>query len=134
MSDNFFGTIGNEDTVYHSKGGFDDSFKIDINFTKMVFEETLNVSETPSNFRVNYCGNPWVLKVFHNNGDLGYAHDGIRDLDHSHYEIRAYCRLKHFMLAIDLTNCTPHLDTFQRDTGPPSAILIEEWSLTFRED
>lgn len=63
MSDNFFGTIGNEDTVYHSEGGFDDSFKIDINFTKMAFEETLIVSEASSIFRVNYCGNPWVLKV-----------------------------------------------------------------------
>ncbi|EDN07258.1 hypothetical protein I7I51_03474 [Histoplasma capsulatum] len=68
MSDNFFRTIGNEDTVYHSEAGFDDSFKIDITFTKMAFEETVNAPEAPPIFRVNYCGNP--LKAFHNNGDI----------------------------------------------------------------
>ncbi|OJD24729.1 hypothetical protein ACJ73_03908 [Blastomyces percursus] len=139
MSDNFFGSIGKEDTIYRNEAGFDDNFKLDINFAKMEFEETLNVSEASSIFRVNYCGKPRVLKMFHNNGDPGYARDRIRDLDRSRCEIRAYCSLEWskicdsgavpnfygFMLAIDPANCTPHPDAFRHDAGLPSAILIE---------
>ncbi|PGH30701.1 hypothetical protein GX50_06514 [[Emmonsia] crescens] len=139
MSDNFFWSIGKEDTIYRDEIGFDDHFKLDINFAKMEFKKTLNVSEASSIFHVNYCGKPRVLKVFHNNGDSGYAPDRIRDLDRSRCEIRAYCSLKRFkicdsgvvpnfygfMLAIDPADCIPHLDAFRYEAGLPSAILIE---------
>ncbi|KAL2374835.1 hypothetical protein BDBG_03331 [Blastomyces gilchristii SLH14081] len=139
MSDTFFGSIQKEGTIYRDEAGFDDNFKLDINFAKMEFEETLNVSEASSIFHVNYCGKPRVLKVFHKNGDPGYAHDHIRDLDRSRCEIRAYCRLKQskicdsgavpdfygFILAIDPAKCAPYLDAFQHDTDFPCAILIE---------
>ncbi|PGH29268.1 hypothetical protein GX50_07983 [[Emmonsia] crescens] len=139
MSDNFSGSIEKEDTIYRDETGFDDNFKLSINFANMEFEEILNVSDASSIFYVNYCGKPRVLKVFHNNGDPGYARDHIRDLDRSRCEIRAYCSLKQFkicdsgavpnfygfMLDIDPANCTPHLDAFQTDTGRPCAILIE---------
>ncbi|OJD10962.1 hypothetical protein AJ78_08162 [Emergomyces pasteurianus Ep9510] len=139
MSDQFFGSIGKEDTIYRDEAGFDDNFKLDIDFAKVEFEETLNVSEASSIFHISYCGKPRVLKVFHNNGDPGYARDRIRDLDRSRCEIRAYCRLKQskicdsgavpnfygFMLAIDPANCAPYLDAFRHDTNFPCAILIE---------
>ncbi|KKZ67226.1 hypothetical protein EMCG_07076 [[Emmonsia] crescens] len=139
MSDTFFGSIGKEGTIYCDEAGFDDNFKLNINFVKIEFEETLNISEVSSIFHVNYCGKPRVLKVFHNNGDPGYARDRIRDLDCSCCEIRAYCRLKwfkicdsgavpnfyDFMLAINPANCAPYLDAFQHDTDFPCAILIE---------
>lgn len=103
-----------EDTIYRDEAGFDNNFKLNINFAEMEFEETLNVSEASSIFRVNYYGKPRVLKVvravilacahaqtcviflimlaamqFHNNGDPGYARDRIRDLSRSRCEIRA---------------------------------------------
>ncbi|EDN02433.1 predicted protein [Histoplasma mississippiense (nom. inval.)] len=63
MSDTFFGSIGKECTIYRDEAGFDDNFKLDIDFAKIEFEETLNVSEASSIFHVNYCGKPRVLKV-----------------------------------------------------------------------
>ncbi|EER45817.1 conserved hypothetical protein [Histoplasma capsulatum H143] len=139
MSDTFLESIGKEDTIYRDEAGFDDNFKLNIDFAKMEFEETLNVSEASSIFHVNYCGEPRVLKVFHNNGDPGYACNRIQDLSRSRCEIRAYCRLKQskicdsgtvpnfygFMLAINPANCAPYLNAFQHDTDFPSAILIE---------
>ncbi|KAK2807020.1 hypothetical protein FQN50_005594 [Emmonsiellopsis sp. PD_5] len=139
MSGNFLGPIGKEDTIYRDEAGFDDSFEVNIDFTKMEFKETLNISEASSIFHVSYYGKPRVLKVFHNNGDPGYACDHIRDLNRSRCEIRAYCSLKRskicdsgavpnfygFMLAINPANCTPHLDAFQHDTDFPCAVLIE---------
>ncbi|PGG99209.1 hypothetical protein AJ79_08639 [Helicocarpus griseus UAMH5409] len=116
MSDNFFGSVEKEDTIYHDKTGFNDNFKLNINFKKMEFEEVLNVSKASSIFHVNYCGKPRVLKVFHNNGDPGYAHDHIRDLNCSGCEIRAYCSLKRFKIC----DCGA-----RHDTGLSCAILIE---------
>ncbi|EGC41761.1 conserved hypothetical protein [Histoplasma capsulatum var. duboisii H88] len=63
MSDTFLESIGKEDTIYCDEAGFDDNFKLNIDFAKMEFEETLNVSEASSIFHVNYCGEPRVLKV-----------------------------------------------------------------------
>lgn len=76
---------------------------------------------------------------FHNNGDSGYIHNCIQDLNHSHCKIRAYCRLKQFkiydsdamlnfydfILAINSVNCAPYLDAFQYNTDFLYAILIK---------
>ncbi|OAX82420.1 hypothetical protein ACJ72_03231 [Emergomyces africanus] len=64
----------------------------------MEFEEILKVSEVSFIFHVNYCGKPWDLKLFHNNGTPGYACNCIQDLDRSCCEIRAYYRLKQFKI------------------------------------
>lgn len=77
---------------------------------------------------------------FHNKGDPGYSHDGVRDFNRSRCEIRAYCSLKRhgvcdsgyvpqfygFAVAANPANFLhPHFNTFQHDRGPPRAILIE---------
>lgn len=76
---------------------------------------------------------------FHNNQDPGYAGDGVRDLNRTRCEIRAYCRLKRFKiseggfvpmfygytLAINPTSWRPHLDAFEGDNDLPSGILME---------
>ncbi|KAK2741441.1 hypothetical protein FQN55_008357 [Onygenales sp. PD_40] len=139
MPDYFFGSVGKEDTIYRDEAAFDDRFKLNINFAKLEFKETLNISEASSIFHVNYCDKPWVLKVFHNNRDPGYACDHIQDLNRCRCEIRAYCSLKKskicdsgtvpnfygFVLAINPAHCAPHLDAFQHDTDFPCAVLIE---------
>jgi hypothetical protein len=55
--------VRKEDTIYRDEVDFDKSFKIEIDFAKMEFEETLNVSGASSIFHVSYYGKPRVLKV-----------------------------------------------------------------------
>ncbi|KMU84565.1 hypothetical protein CIHG_02349 [Coccidioides immitis H538.4] len=131
--------IGPEETIYRSETGLDTAFEIKIDPADMTFVKLLKASEASSIFQVDYRGKPRVLKVFHNNGDPGYASDRVRDLNRSPSEIRAYCRLKRFgicdggyvpnfygfMLEVDPANFAPHLSAFQHDSGHPSAILIE---------
>ncbi|KAK2807535.1 hypothetical protein FQN50_005403 [Emmonsiellopsis sp. PD_5] len=131
--------IGPAGTIYRDETGFNEDLRIEIDLAKMTFIKELHASEASSIFHVNYDGKPRVLKVFHNNGDPGYASDGVRDLNRSRCEIRAYCNLKlygicdsgyvpqfyGFMIDIKLASCTPHLDAFRHDNGLPSAILIE---------
>ena len=76
---------------------------------------------------------------FHNNGEPGYADDGVRDLNRARCEIRAYCALKQsgicdggsvpqfygYTLCLNPTAFSPYLDAFQKDTDHPSAILLE---------
>ncbi|OJD14689.1 hypothetical protein AJ78_04980 [Emergomyces pasteurianus Ep9510] len=131
--------IGPAGTIYRDETGFNEDLRIAIDLAKMKFIKELNASDTSSIFHVNYDGKPRVLKVFHNNGDPGYAGDGVRDLNRSRCEIRAYCNLKRFgicdsghvpqfysfMVGIKSASCAPHLDAFQHDDGLPSAIFIE---------
>lgn len=63
MSSTFVGSVGKEDSIYRDEIGFDECFKIDIDFTKVEFKETLKTSEASSIFYINYCGEPRVLKV-----------------------------------------------------------------------
>ncbi|EFR03068.1 serine/threonine protein kinase [Nannizzia gypsea CBS 118893] len=130
---------GPEGTIYAKENGFDPGFKIEIDPTKIEFINKLKTSKASSIFHVNYHGKPRVLKVFHNNEDRGYADDGIRDLDRARCEIRAYCRLKRsgvcdggyvpqfygYTLSLNPNSFAPHLDGFRRDTGLPSAVLME---------
>ncbi|EER38046.1 conserved hypothetical protein [Histoplasma capsulatum var. duboisii H88] len=130
---------GPEGTIYEKEEGFDGSLRIEIDPTKLKFIQELNISESSSIFHVSYEGKPYVLKVFHNNGDPGYADDGVRDLNRARCEIRAYCSLKRsgicdagyvpqfygYAVSLNLDVISPHLDAFQHDTGLPSAILIE---------
>ncbi|OJD21069.1 hypothetical protein ACJ73_07592 [Blastomyces percursus] len=139
MADPFITPLGPENTIYRDETGFDENFKIAIDFAEMELIAILKESETSSIFHVNYNGKPRVLKVFHNNKDPGYANDGVRDLNRTRCEIRAYCSLKRFkicdggfvpkfygyMLAVNPTSWEPHLDAFQHDIDLPSAILIE---------
>ncbi|EEH03295.1 conserved hypothetical protein [Histoplasma capsulatum G186AR] len=132
-------TIGRAGSIYQEETEFNKDLKIEIDPLKTKFIRELNASETSSIFHINYNGKPRVLKVFHNNGDPGYAGDGVRDLNRSRCEIRAYCNLERFgisdggyvpkfygfMLSLNPTSFAPHLDAFQRDDGLPSAILIE---------
>ncbi|EFR01074.1 hypothetical protein MGYG_04077 [Nannizzia gypsea CBS 118893] len=136
------------DTIYRDETGFDDSLKINIDFEKVEFVETLRSSEASSIFHVNYYGKARVLKSrmcplpnlnFHNNEDPRNAPDRLRDLNRARCEIRAYCRLKQFgicdagfvpkfygfVVDIDPATCAPHLDAFQQDVNPPCTILIE---------
>ncbi|WEW61877.1 hypothetical protein PRK78_007374 [Emydomyces testavorans] len=129
MSDVFVGSVGKENTIHRDETDFDDSFKIDIDFAKMEFGESLNFSEASSIFHANYSGKPLVLKVFHNNGDvyqiwtaLAARSELIAVLNGPKYAMRAKVG---FVLAIDPANCAPRLDAFQHDTGLPHAILIE---------
>lgn len=80
-----------------------------------------------------------TIPQFHNNGDPGFADDGVRDLNRARCETRAYCALKQsgicdrgyvpqfygYTLYLNPTAFAPYLDTFQRDVGLPSAILLE---------
>ncbi|KKZ63789.1 hypothetical protein EMCG_01893 [[Emmonsia] crescens] len=115
MPETFVGPTRKEDTIYRDETGFDDKFKIHIDFARVEFVETLKDSEASSIFHVNYYGKPRALKVFHNNGDPGYACDRIRDLNRSRCEIRAYCSLKQFNIC----------DAGFHDTSLPCAILLE---------
>lgn len=63
MSDTFIGDLRKEDTIYRDEKGFDDRFKIDIDFAKMEFKEILNSSEASSIFYIHYFSKPRVLKV-----------------------------------------------------------------------
>ena len=63
MSNTFLGFVRKEDTIYRDEAGFDDHFKIDVDFAKMEFKETLNISEASSIFYVSYYGKPRILKV-----------------------------------------------------------------------
>ncbi|PGG97366.1 hypothetical protein AJ79_09239 [Helicocarpus griseus UAMH5409] len=139
MSNPFDTPLEPANTVYRDETGFDENYKIDIDFVEMKLIAVLKESEPSSIFHVSYFDKPRVLKVFHNGKDPGYAQDGVRDLNRTRCEIRAYCRLKRFkicdngfapkfygyMLAINPTSWEPHLDAFQCDIGLPSAILIE---------
>ncbi|KAE8330925.1 hypothetical protein BDV39DRAFT_201520 [Aspergillus sergii] len=130
---------GPEGTVYRDEEGFNDTLKIDINFTQMKLIKELKNSEISSIFHVNYNDEPRVFKVFHNNEDPGYADDGVRDLNRARCEIRAYCNLKRFgicdggyvpkfygyMLTVNPANWAPQLEAFQHDRSLPSAILNE---------
>ncbi|OJD12016.1 hypothetical protein AJ78_07333 [Emergomyces pasteurianus Ep9510] len=129
---------GPAETIYRNETEFDDEFKIDIDPSRMSIIKELKASKASSIFYVNYNGKPRVLKVFHNNGDPGYASDGVRDLNRARCEIRAYCKLKRYgvcdggyvpkfygFMLLNPTSFAPHLYAFQRDSGLPSAILIE---------
>ncbi|OJD25849.1 hypothetical protein ACJ73_02785 [Blastomyces percursus] len=130
---------GPEGTIYENEKGFDNNLRIEIAPAKLEFIKTLKISDTSLIFHVNYDGKPRVLKVFHNNGDAGYADDGIRDLNRARCEIRAYCSLKRsgvcdegyvpqfygYTSFLNQKAFAPHLDAFQHDTGLPSAILLE---------
>ncbi|KAK2767690.1 hypothetical protein FQN54_003848 [Arachnomyces sp. PD_36] len=130
---------GPEGTIYEKETGFEDSLRIEIDLMKVEFIKELKASEASSIFHVECDGEPRVLKVFHNNKDPGYADDGVRDLNRARCEIRAYCRLKQsgvcdqgyvpqfygYTLSLNPAAHTPHLDTFLRDSGLPSGILIE---------
>jgi hypothetical protein len=118
MADPFMTPLGPENTIYRDETGFDENFKIDIDFAEMELIAVLKESEASSIFHVNYNGGPRVLKVvcafsmstlsfstflmmriqFHNNKDPGYASDGVRDLNRARCEIRAYCSLKRFKI------------------------------------
>ncbi|KAI1923304.1 hypothetical protein LOZ52_001046 [Ophidiomyces ophidiicola] len=133
-----FDCLTKADTIYCDEAGFD-AFKILIDPRNLEFVECLKTSEASSIFHVNYSYKPRVLKVFHNNGDPGYASDCIHDLNRARCEIRAYCRLKQFgicntgyvpdfygyMPTIDPARYAPHLNEFLHDINTPSAILIE---------
>ncbi|OOO15025.1 hypothetical protein AFCA_009345 [Aspergillus flavus] len=130
---------GPEGTIYRDEEGFDDTLKIDINFAQMKLIRKLKTSRTSSIFHVNYNGEPRVFKVFHNNEDTRYADDGVRGLNRSRCEIRAYCNLKlygicdggyvpkfyGYMLTVNPASWAPHLEAFHHDSGLPSAVLIE---------
>ncbi|KAL1952988.1 hypothetical protein VTO42DRAFT_3784 [Malbranchea cinnamomea] len=130
---------GPEGTIYERENGFDDNLRIEIDPAKIKFIKELKRSEASSIFHVNYEGKPRVLKVFHNNGDPGFADDGVRDLNRARCEIRAYCSLKRsgicdqgyvpqfygYTLSLNPATLAPYLDAFQRDASLPSAILME---------
>nr|KMM69768.1 hypothetical protein CPAG_06082 [Coccidioides posadasii RMSCC 3488] len=130
---------GPEGTIYEKEGGLNDNLRIEIDPTRIKFIKELKKSEASSIFYVNYNGKPRVLKVFHNNEDPGYSDDGVRDLNRTRCEIRAYCSLKRFgicdsgfvpyfygyTLSLDIKPFTPHLDAFLRDRHLPSSILME---------
>ncbi|KAB8215278.1 hypothetical protein BDV33DRAFT_195369 [Aspergillus novoparasiticus] len=113
---------GPEGTIYRDEEAFDDTLKIDINFTQMKLIKELQKSETSSIFHVNHNDEPRVFKSFHNNEDPEYADDGVRDLNRARYEIRAYCNIKRFGIC---DRWAPQLEAFQHDRSLPSAILIE---------
>jgi hypothetical protein len=80
-----------------------------------------------------------TIRQFHNDGDPGFADDGVRDLNRARCETRAYCALKQssicdqgyvpqfygYSLYLKPTAFAPYLDAFQGDAGLPSAILLE---------
>lgn len=54
---------GPEGTIYRDEAGFDDTFKIEINFAQMRFVQELKTSKASSIFHVVYNDKPRVLKV-----------------------------------------------------------------------
>ncbi|ODH53806.1 hypothetical protein GX48_00224 [Paracoccidioides brasiliensis] len=57
---------------------------------------------------------------------LAARSEHIAALNGSKHVIMTLCPVFYgFMLAIDIANCTPHLDAFRHDAGLPSSILIE---------
>ncbi|OJD11965.1 hypothetical protein AJ78_07366 [Emergomyces pasteurianus Ep9510] len=113
--------IGPAGSIYQKEAGFNKDLKIDIDPLKTKFIRELS------------------FRDFHNNGDPGYASDGVRDLNRSRCEIRAYCNLERFricdsgyvpkfyrfILSLNSISFAPYLDAFQRDDSLSSAILIE---------
>ncbi|EEH42768.2 uncharacterized protein PADG_07588 [Paracoccidioides brasiliensis Pb18] len=58
--------------------------------------------------------------------NLAARSEHIAALNGSKHVIMTLCPVFYgFMLAIDIANCTPHLDAFRHDAGLPSSILIE---------
>ncbi|RMJ22989.1 hypothetical protein PHISP_06129 [Aspergillus sp. HF37] len=128
-----------EGTIYEKEKELNDDLRIEVDPTKLKFIKKLKESETSSIFHVNYDGEPRVLKVFHDNGDPGFADDGVRDLNRARCEIRAYCALKlsgvcdggyvpqfyGYTLRLNLTAFAPYLDAFRGGVSLPSATLLE---------
>lgn len=54
---------GPESTIYRDETGFDDAFKVEIDFAQMKFIQELKTSEASAIFHVNYNDEPRVLKV-----------------------------------------------------------------------
>ncbi|OJD11089.1 hypothetical protein AJ78_08074 [Emergomyces pasteurianus Ep9510] len=71
MPEAFVESIRKDDTIYRDETGFDNSFRIHIDFARVEFVETLKESGTLSIFYINYYKKSQILKVFHNIRDSG---------------------------------------------------------------
>ncbi|KAL2811077.1 hypothetical protein BDW59DRAFT_155583 [Aspergillus cavernicola] len=95
-------------------------------------------SDASSVFEVELDGEKYAMKLFHNNGDPGFAENG-RDLDRFRCELNAYRNLSKFNVCkhgfvpyfyghidrIDPSAFQPALREFVHDKFHPSAILLE---------
>ncbi|CAG8418180.1 unnamed protein product [Penicillium salamii] len=110
----------------------------DIDSSKIQFVKEIASSDPSSIFEVDLDGQKYALKLFHNNGDPGYAANG-RDLDRFRCESQAYEKLldsdacaRGFIPEfhghidqIDPAEFYPILRDFIQDKFKPRAILLE---------
>ncbi|PYI09833.1 hypothetical protein BO78DRAFT_362358 [Aspergillus sclerotiicarbonarius CBS 121057] len=102
------------------------------------FCASLQHSQASSIYEVMLNNDRYCLKVYHDNGDPGYAQDG-RDLNRFRCEINAYGNLQvggvcrkgvvpryiGYIDQIDPALYRPHLDHFANDINKPRGILLE---------
>ncbi|PWY71804.1 hypothetical protein BO94DRAFT_560255 [Aspergillus sclerotioniger CBS 115572] len=91
------------------------------------FCTSLQHSEASSIYEVMLNNDRYCLKVYHDNGDPGYAQDG-RDLNRLRCELNAYRNLQAggvYVDQLDPALYQPHLDRFANDINKPGAILLE---------
>ncbi|KAH8435281.1 uncharacterized protein LDX57_012912 [Aspergillus melleus] len=102
------------------------------------FCRLLQRSESSSLYEITLSDNRYCLKVFHNNGDPGYAPNG-RDMNRFRRELTAYKNLHSwgvcqkgvvpayhgYIEQLDPALYRPHLDHFAGDQNQPNAIMLE---------
>ncbi|KAL5041137.1 hypothetical protein BDW71DRAFT_213277 [Aspergillus fruticulosus] len=95
-------------------------------------------SAASSIFETEFNGDKCAMKLFHNNGDPGFAENG-RDLDRFRCELNAYENLRKYHVCqqgfvpyfyghidqVETSAFQPALQHFVNDKFPPKAILLE---------
>ncbi|CAG8014920.1 unnamed protein product [Penicillium salamii] len=114
------------------------AFLTNIDTSSFQFIHEIASSDSSSIFEVDLDGQKYALKLFHNNGDPGYAENG-RDLDRFRCESQAYEKLldsdactRGFIPKIygqldqiDPADFHPILRHFAQDKYKPRALLLE---------
>ncbi|KAL2831919.1 hypothetical protein BJY01DRAFT_226300, partial [Aspergillus pseudoustus] len=110
----------------------------DVDYAEIHIRREINRSDTSSIYEIELHGATYVMKLFHDNGDPGYAKKG-RDLNRFRCELNAYqnfhthgvCQqgfvpLFHgYIDRLDPSAFNPPLEHFIRDKCRPRAIILE---------
>ncbi|OGM39208.1 hypothetical protein ABOM_012230 [Aspergillus bombycis] len=106
--------------------------------SKIRIIKEIHRSDASSIFETEFDGDKFAMKLFHNNGDPGFAENG-RDLNRFRCELNAYENLRKYHVCkqgvvpyfygyidqVDPFAFQPALQHFVNDKFPPKAILLE---------
>ncbi|KAK9236648.1 hypothetical protein V1525DRAFT_406436 [Lipomyces kononenkoae] len=113
-------------------------YYLDPDLANVGIKREVGPSEASSMFEIELHGSSYAMKLFHDNGDLGYTKKG-RDLNRFRSELNAYSNLRGFGVCergfvpyfygyidrVDPTEFEPALHHFMDDKFEPRAILLE---------